>query len=220
VLSRVVQRCTLVLCLRENVETRSSSLPRKNEWSDAEVNEIQGLPQWQRKACRRCRYDYEIYVFQKRNPGDSDTVDDLLREEQTVKRLYDTMFRPSFYAGGVFDTKRNLENAYFLKMALVGLDSQLKAESTRYYIKHNSLVGYSPRFTFEEDFGKLFQAGSQTVFAEMARSPVGLNPERFVAACKSYHQWMLDCEYGVQYCEMCEMRRPAATCLLRRRGRN
>lgn len=47
-------------------------------------------------------------------------------------------------------------------------------------------------------------------FPDNGRAPVGLNPERIIAACKDCGQWLFGCEFHVEYCDHCMESKPAA----------
>jgi hypothetical protein len=117
------------------------------------------------------------------------------------------IFSRRFYSGGVFDAKKIHYPTY---KALATLDSQLTAEKTRHWVKHETLEGYKPRFTYGTNLDALFERASTMHFEESKRAPVGLNPERFIASCQGCQQWLLDCEFGVQFCEKCNESKPGA----------
>jgi hypothetical protein len=185
-----------------------------NDWSVEIRAAVEAVHPQRRRACRDCRYKYEDYSFVKANlvvAGDTkDDEDDLLRGERSFAKRGVTekdIFSRRFYSGGVFDAKKINYPTY---KALASLDSQLTAEKTRYWVKHETLLGYKPRFTFGTDVDALFETASTMQFEESKRAPVGLNPERFIASCQVCQQWLLDCEFGVQFCEKCNESKPVA----------
>lgn len=172
-------------------------------WPDSKLARITALHPWRRVACRECRYKYENYAFMKRNTYSTDSVDDLLRENNAYIRQSDTnVFATSFYSGGVFDSERVHYKAFYVQRALASLSSQLQAEEAKYFIKNSSCEGYLPRFTFGTDIDKVFKKASNMRFSTNSRPPIGLNPERFAVQCKC-KKWLIDCEFGVKYCELC-----------------
>ena len=193
----------------------SSFFAHRDKWSDIKKAEVSAVHPWLRVCCRKCRYDYENYSFLKRNSDFGEKiekeVDELLRGETSVRRQEDrSIFSVSFYSGGMFDGRRNLWDPYFYEMALVKLDSQLQAEKARYMVKHGSYDGYSPRYAYGGNIDDIFNEASGISFPDSKRNPVGLNPERFVGKCKSCQQWLLDQEFGTEYCELCQNRKPSA----------
>ena len=110
---------------------------KHNNWSDSTRNAVKAIHKWQRVACRICRRAYEDYACLKRNPMESDTLEDTLRGERTFTRSVDkSFFARSFYCGGLFDSRRCGKMAYFSQMALASLESQRIAEEVRYKLKH------------------------------------------------------------------------------------
>ena len=183
----------------------------ENEWSDAERAAVEAIHPWSRQACRNCRYKYENYAFLKRNPTNTDSIDDVLSEGPAFRRqMGKSIFRPSFYSGGVFDSRRHGEDAIFIETALQALRSQLTAEKTRYSLKHGNLEDYTQRFVYEKSLHRVFQLASRVCFPKNTRAPVGLNPERFVAECNSCKCWMPTVEFKTRYCETCQEQKPAA----------
>jgi len=188
---------------------------QRDSWNEAKQAEIRNVHPWQRMCCRECRYEYENFSAVRRNPDFGENIerypDDLLHGETSLRRQQArSIFKTSFYSGGVFDGRRNLFDPYFDMKALAKLDTQLRAEKARYLEKHGNYVGYKPRYTFGVEMDKVFESASRLAFPDSTRNPVGLNPERFVGACKYCKQWLLDCEFGTDYCELCENRKPSA----------
>lgn len=186
-----------------------------NDWDDGQRTAIEAVHPKCRVACRKCRWKYEDYVFVKQNIGPDVTEEDLLHDRSFARRDPRRLpgrgvFVRSFYSGGVFDSKRHSDNAYTGDQALTLLESQRRAEKTQHFVKHDTNDGYLPRFIFGTDIDELIKETSTTQFAESKRPPVGLNPERFVAACDSCQVWLTDCEFGVKYCEKCIERKPQA----------
>ena len=184
-------------------------LAKRFHWDEGKRAEIDNLHPWRRIICRECRYDYEVYAFLKNNPEYGESLDtneegdDILHGEKHLHRQSGHIFSPSLYAGGVFDGTRSKYHYLIFDKALASLTSQRWAEKVRYFIKHDSYDGYSPRFVFGGNLGGLFGEASRTTFPETTRNPVGLNPERFVSECKTCGEYMLDQELGVEYCEIC-----------------
>ena len=50
---------------------------------------------------------------------------------------------------------------------------------------------------------EVFEKASQIQLAEPKRSPIGLNPERFVERCNSCKKWLLGERYGTKECAQC-----------------
>jgi hypothetical protein len=188
---------------------------QRDNWSEAKKAEMQAVHPWLRVCCRNCRYGYETYSFLKRNPVYAkrieENADELLRGESSFIRQNRHIFDPSFYSGGTFDGRRNRSDPYFYNKALAKLDSQLQAEKARYFVKHGTHDGYSPRYSYGGNVDEVFNEASGISFPDSKRNPVGLNPERFIGTCKSCQQWLVDQEFGTEYCELCKNRKPSAT---------
>jgi hypothetical protein len=139
------------------------------------------------------------------------TVEDFLHHQQFRRQQHRNIFEPSFYSGGVFDSRRGpFADDFPLYQALTSLQSQLDGEQTKYFIKHGTKEGFKPRFAFGDDMGSLFEKASAIVFSEGARPTVGLNPERFIEKCPSCKEWLLGYEFNTEYCEPCGSRKQAA----------
>jgi hypothetical protein len=182
-----------------------------NSWSDGTRLHVEETDPRQRVACRRCRYSYENYVFLKSTTDEMHTVEDFLHHQQFRRQQHRNIFEPSFYSGGVFDSRRGpFADDFPLYQALTSLQSQLDGEQTKYFIKHGTKEGFKPRFAFGDDMGSLFEKASAIVFSEGARPTVGLNPERFIEKCPSCKEWLLGYEFNTEYCEPCGSRKQAA----------
>lgn len=196
------------------------------EWSPEKRSYMEALDPRLRVICRECRYKFETFAFLKRNdrhPSGSVSAEEILQSNLAFQRTR-TAFSPCFYSGVVFDSSRNGRRAYFVPALLSILRSQLLAEEVRYYTKTGSSHGYLPRFVYdnehqeygsisryESDIDYVFQDASETTFAASGRPPVGLNPERFIARCSGCDTWLVNCEFNVNYCELCSESKPAAT---------
>jgi hypothetical protein len=96
-------------------------------WCDLKIASLNSLHPWHRVACRKCRYKYENYAFMKRNSYSTDSVDDLLCENNAyVGSKVASIFAPSFYSGGVFDSER-----VFSKLSISGRRLLLCRASSR-----------------------------------------------------------------------------------------
>ena len=188
-------------------------LARRDNWTEEVKNEMRAIHPWRRMCCGMCRYEYENYAFLKRHDEYGERIemdaDELLRGESYYRRQGRHIFSPCFYSGSVFDGSRNRFHPHEVHKALASLDSQLQAEKARYFVKNNTYDGHIPRYTFDTDLDDVFEKGSRMTFPASKRNPVGLNPERFVAKCESCMQWLLDCEFGTKFCEICENRKPS-----------
>lgn len=188
---------------------------QRDNWSETKKSEILAVHPWLRVCCRKCRYEYENYAFVKRHAkygekieGD---VDELLQGESHYHRQRGrSIFRTSFYSGGVFDGLHSRNHPYFFEKALASLDSQLQAEKARHFITNGTYDGYLPRYEFGMGLDNLFERASSRMFPASKRNPVGLNPERFVGKCADCTKWMIGYEFGSKYCELCEDLKPSA----------
>ena len=173
---------------------------------------------WLIRCCRRCRHMYETYAFLKRNPdyanriGSEDAENELLSGPSYKRQNMDMRhpFSPSFYSGGVFDGRRNRYKPGYVEVILRRLESQLDAERARHFQKHDTYKGYKKRFVYRTDINNLFESASEILFEGSKRNPVGLNPERFIATCKHCRQWLVGHEYGSEYCDDCQNKKPKA----------
>ena len=172
---------------------------------------------WLIKCCRNCRFKYETYAFVKRNPEYADRITSEYPEREMLsgpsyrrQDIFDSVFSPSFYSGGVFDGRRNRYKPGYVDSVLQRLESQLDAERARYFYKHDTYNGYKKRFVYSTDVNDLFDSASELIFEGSKRNPVGLNPERFIATCNSCRQWLVGHEHGSEYCEGCQNKKPKA----------
>lgn len=196
------------------------------KWSPEKRSNMEALDPRLRMICRKCRYKFEAFAFLKRHdryPSSSDSAEEILQSNLTFQRTKKE-FSPCFYSGVVFDSTRHGRKGYFVPKLLSTLRSQLLAEEVRYYTKTGSIHGYLPRFVYhnehqrrgriswyESDVDSVFQDASETTFAASGRPPVGLNPERFIARCSGCDTWLVNCEFNVKYCELCNESKPAAS---------
>lgn len=181
----------------------------KNKWTTDKRKEKEDIDPRMKCLCRKCRYEYENYAFFRENPNRKEPAEDPLRSGEMFSRSHNHVFAPCFYSGGVFDSKRVLGNAHFRPMALNALESQLTAEKWKYFNRESSFEGYKPRYVFGDDLDEVFTKLSETELQRNSRAPIGLNPERFVVACKSCNYWLLGYECGEKHCSKCQPKKPA-----------
>lgn len=128
-------------------------------------------------------------------------------------------FLPSFYGVGAFNPILVRGNARSTDQQLATLETQLIAERVRYLVKHlgeasalrKNLSIFLPlgedkfpdRFDFGLDVSFLFTKARKAAFPKSKRSPVGLNPERFVETCELCETYLTGEEFGTKLCVSC-----------------
>jgi hypothetical protein len=195
-----------------------------HEWDDELSTMVGGVDLRLRVACKNCRYRYYISTTAKQSDPVFDQLDEenILREPacQGWKGEYSQSIRAdrnvfshgsafcAFYCGSCFDSRLAREEFSFRQL-LGSLWSKKSLESEREKTKvSNKRSG--PRFVYGHRLASVFENARRNIFPTPARAPVGLNPERFVAKCEGCQKWLLDSEYGVQFCEQCSERKPPA----------
>ena len=181
-------------------------LAQRDQRDEAKKAEIQKLNPFQRVVWRKCRYLYENYCFLRTQDMYGKRIE-LPKGEISFSRCRSTeLFNASFYSGGVFDSRRARNDPWFWPQALASLGSQLQAEKARYFMKHGPYAGYNPRSAYTTDIKEILKEASTITLSSSKRNPVGLNPERFVNRCeeKNCRAWLIGCECGTKYCELCE----------------
>jgi len=188
------------------------------DWPEAKIREVNEVPPHSRIACGKCRQQYGLSQFLKEEHP-IDEFEDMLHGPKSLMKSVGSHcgdLSPSFYGGPTFNSKLVRNDARSDFMAQSMLFSQSRAEMLRYMIRHNTLKGYKQRFTFTRRDPKcdlvnnplgplkdVFVEASKLTFPESGRSPVGLNPERFIAKCKACNDWLHGAEYRTVYCENC-----------------
>jgi hypothetical protein len=182
------------------------------DWSQQERDEVEAIPSHLRFACKHCRNAYALNLVLQQAPIELTTVDDSLRGDLTFMYSKGNCgdFNPSWYCGGAFSSLLVRKNARNIEEAYMMLRGQSIAELGRYILKHGSPVGYVKRFTYGKSVNEAFGEASKLIFPDMARPPIGLNPERFIGKCDNCGQWLHGCEFGVKMCESCENAKPRA----------
>ena len=195
-----------------------------HNWSDDYYSEVLRTASHLRMACRKCRWIYGIHLFlESESPVDDDA--DFLNLSKTLKMSYnsDTSSKldPDFYGGPAFDATLVKARARDIFKANSMLRAQSVAEMSRYILKHNTLRGYSPRFTYADHnhynhyddvkkqpwnavLDQVFSDAEALLFPRTKKPPVGLNPERFIAKCEKCQIWLHGREYGTKLCYSCQ----------------
>jgi len=198
---------------------------KRFEWSPEEIARVNNIDPYLRMACRRCRFEYCLErIVMKKFPTlmqDYELEEDNLRGEFSYRAFYWSTFPASFYSGGCFDGTRTRECARRTVENVSMLYSQSIFELGAYVLKNGSPRGYKKRFVYGSSFpfkskrgnadlgvvvggiAEVFEKASQTQLAEPKRSPIGLNPERFVERCNSCKKWLLGERYGTKECAQC-----------------
>eukprot|EP00797_Seminavis_robusta_P031508 Sro687_g187210.1 n/a (371) ;mRNA; r:12005-13117 len=197
-----------------------------NQWDDEMHNKVNSVPRHLRQACEACRKRYALYLLlndksRENEPAWNNTD---LREDKAVQcmGIGNNYFRPSFYAGGAFDSTRVRGRARHFCEAQAVLQGQSIAEQLRYIVEHGTVKGYHQRFTFDPlpyfriqlnsrtGLQNVFGQAMQKTLAHPARPPIGLNPERFLARCLGCSKWLHGYEFGTEMCTDCFDSKPAA----------
>ena len=212
------------MALFEKYEGHATEFFRKlHNWSDEYYNEMVNTASHLRRACVRCRERYGMHAFlENESPVDADS--DITDIPKTFKKTrenysYSPTLHPSFYGGPAFDATLVKSRARNLYEARSMLKAQSAAEESRYMLRHNTLEGYSPRFThtkilpgerYPSDFpwnavlDQVFSDAEALLYQRTKKPPVGLNPERFIAKCELCEEWLHGYEYGASRCDGCQ----------------
>ena len=219
--------CNYAMALIERSEGDATAFFAKMfQWTPEQLQEVEWVPNDGRLACKKCRNDYSMSLF-FRGAVPVDESDDMLRSEKSFwKTRGDSGYlAPSFYSGPVFDSVRVWDKARCYNKACSSIQGQMVAERIRYILKHGTdegfrsrLVSYLPIFedrkskSVQDPLEKLFQKVAQHQFPASGRPPIGLNPERIVARCKSEYctKWLHNYEFGTEFCDQCAESKPVA----------
>ena len=185
---------------------------------------ISSFPATRCFTCRRCRYEYAIWLVFKGDPR-VDLLDFDLRDEEGLSFLFGesykggiTHFTGSFYGCSAFNSTLVRDSARTIEQTRWLLESQKIAERARYLVRHlgeecatsknfslfEEKGKYRDRFVFSDTLVNVLSKGESRVFPNNAKAPVGLNPERFVETCEACSKYILGHEFGTTLCEQCK----------------
>ena len=170
------------------------------DWPGAKIREVNGVPPHLRIACGKCRQQYGLSQFLKEEHL-IDEFEDMLHGPKSLMGSVGGHcgdLSPSPHGGPTFNSRLVSDDARSDYMAQSMLFSQSRAEMLRYMIRHNTLGGYKQRSTFTRRVPKcglvdnpsgplkdVFVEAPKLTFPESGKSPVGLNPKRSIAKCKT-----------------------------------
>lgn len=186
---------------------------KRFKWTESDLRKVDEVDPYLRMACRRCKDEYMlIRVVMAQYPT---LMKEYELEEDHLRGDFSYMhssgepnghFRPSFYAGGVFDSTRARDNARRTVENVAMLRAQSIFEVSAYVLKHGSPEGYKKRFVYGCDLSDTLQKAWRTSLQKPARPLIGLNPERFVERCKQCKSWLVGNRYGSNDCQRCSRR--------------
>ena len=192
-----------------------------NNWTREWQQEVEAVDPRSRLACARCRQMYDMCKVlaltadtnesgesgKGKGPEDNFLHDELANNDWKREQPTSVFNRNEFYCGMSFDSRLARTCNFHKVHAVIGLQAKLHVERARHIVKHGSEEGYKQRFVFDTRIGKVFEKASKLVFAAPSRSPMGLNPERFMAKCEACDNWLANYEYSVKFCELCAIQK-------------
>jgi len=205
-----------------------------NDW-DAEMRKKVGsVPSHVRQACQQCFFQCSLFflINDRHSFGwESLTETDLSSDVAVSCRgtggdYFEASggdyFEASFYSGPVFDSRLVRSRARDCYKTVALLHQQSNAEKLRYLLQHGTAQGYQRRFTYPgyldhlsfspgcgPYLSEVFDKAMVTMLASPCRSPIGLNPERFIVQCHGCRMWLLGYEYGSNFCAQCQNSKPS-----------
>ena len=135
------------------------------EWSLTERELVESFSPESRVACRPCRNKYALHLFLRDFPlllDESSSPNDLLHGDFSYFHRMG-YFAPSFYGGGVFDSKRVGVQARSILCQLSALRAQSLAEKAKRFAKMGPVANKQERFIYARSHDELFRRNVQLV---------------------------------------------------------